>query len=106
MHAFDTLKLAQRLRDEVKFSPEQAEKAASVLSDTFADWHGSQELASKADLSMAVISLKSDLETRLADLRGDLEIKLSENKTDIIKWVVGIGFAQVAMILAVLKIHT
>lgn len=91
---FDTLKLAQRLRDEVKFSPEQAEKAASVLSDTFADWQGKQELATKADLSALRNDLAALIETRLAD-----------TKTELVKWVVGIGFAQTAMILTVIKLH-
>jgi len=89
---FDTLKLAQRLRDEVKFSPEQAEKAAAVLADAFADWQEKQDLATKADLAAGLTAVRADL---------------SETKIEIIKWVVGIGFAQVAMILlAVLKLHS
>jgi hypothetical protein len=35
---FDTLKLAQRLRDEAKFPPEQAEQFAAILSDVFGEW--------------------------------------------------------------------
>ena len=35
---FDTLKLAQNLRDRAKFSPEQAEQTAVVLAETFGDW--------------------------------------------------------------------
>ena len=95
---FDTLKLAQRLRDEVKFPPEQAEKAASVLADTFTDWQGQQEVATKADIN----SLKNDV----AGLESRVDVKLAELKNEIIKWVVGIGFAQVAMIIAALKLHS
>ena len=98
---FDTLKLAQRLRDEALFEPRQAEKAASVLADTFADWQGSQELATKTDLGL----FRSDLATGLTSLKGEFETKLAETKAEIIKWVVGIGFAQIAMILTVLKLH-
>lgn len=47
---FDTLRLAQRLRDEAKYSPEQAEKVAAVLSDTFGDWQERQQVATKTDL--------------------------------------------------------
>lgn len=40
------------------------------------------------------------------DLRheaGELRREMAEIKTELIKWVVGVAFAQVAMILAVLK---
>jgi nucleoside-diphosphate-sugar epimerase len=96
MHAvaFDTLKLAQRLRDEVKFPPEQAEKAASVLSETFGDWQNQQELATKADLSAAIEQLRLSAKTDLA-----------ETKADLIKWVLGIAFAQTGLLLGVFKLH-
>ena len=76
---FDTLKLAQSLRDRAKFTPEQAEQTAVALAETFSDWQLQQQLVTKNDLA--------------------------ETKADIIKWVVGIGFAQMAMLLAVLRIH-
>ena len=55
----------------------------------------------------------SDLTTKadLAELRNEMKLefaavrrKMAETKTELIKWVLGIGFAQVAMILAVLKL--
>jgi hypothetical protein len=50
----------------------------------------------------------SDLATKadIADLRREMATKaeLAEIKAELIKWVVGVGFAQVAMILAVLKL--
>ncbi|MGO9172213.1 MAG: hypothetical protein ACLP7P_09640 [Rhodomicrobium sp.] len=96
MHAvtFDTLKLAQRLRDEAKFPPEQAEKAASVLADTFGDWQNQQQLATKADLTAAIEQLRLSAKTDLA-----------ETKAELIKWVLGIAFAQTGLLLGVLKLH-
>ncbi len=91
---FDTLKLAQRLRDEAKFPPEQAEKAASVLADTFNDWQGQQQLATKADLTTGLATTKAELMTTLA-----------QTKADLIKWVVGFGFAQTGFLYGVLKLH-
>jgi hypothetical protein len=92
MHAitFDTLKLAQRLRDEAKFPAEQAERAASVLADTFGDWQGQQQLATKTDLEQLRLSTKTDL---------------AETKAELIKWVLGIAFAQTGLLLGVLKLH-
>ncbi len=50
----------------------------------------------------------SDLATKadIADVRREMATKaeLAEIKAELIKWVVGVGFAQVAMILAVLKL--
>jgi anti-sigma28 factor (negative regulator of flagellin synthesis) len=50
----------------------------------------------------------SDLATKadIADVRREMVTKaeLAELKAELIKWVVGVGFAQVAMILAVLKL--
>lgn len=50
----------------------------------------------------------SDLATKadIADVRREMATKaeLAELKAELIKWVVGVGFAQVAMILAVLRL--
>lgn len=61
----------------------------------------------KADLSALAASTKSDLANVKADLDlklASVELKVAEAKADTIKWVVGVGFAQVATILAVLKL--
>ena len=87
---YNALKLAQRFRDNAKFSPEQAEQAAMAVAESFAEWQEAQELATKSDV-------------RESELR--LETRMAEIKVDLIKWVVGTGFAQAALILAVLKLH-
>ena len=46
----------------------------------------------------------SAVERAIERVRHELEVKLAEGKADTIKWVVGMGFAQVAMILAVLRL--
>ena len=88
MHAvtFDTLRLAQRLRDEAKFPPEQAEKAASVLADTFSDWQSQQRLATQDDIQK-------------------LQMLIEQKASDTIKWVVGLMVAQTGLLLGVLKMH-
>ena len=56
------------------------------------------ELDSKLDRA------RSDLELAIEKVRDDLELKFAEGKAETIRWVVGAGFAQVAMILAVLRL--
>lgn len=80
---FDTLKLAQTLRDKAKFSSEQAEQTASALAEAFGDWQDKQQLVTKADLAVA----------------------LAEIKTDLIKWLIGVSVAQGTLIIALLKFH-
>ena len=48
----------------------------------------------------------SDLATKgdLAALRAELKTDSAELKAELIKWVVGIGFAQIATIIAILKL--
>lgn len=82
--AFDTLRAAKRLK-ELGFDERQAEGVADMLRE-----------AREVDLSQ--LATKSDL----ANLATRVE--LAELKADLIKWVVGIGFAQVATILTVLKL--
>jgi hypothetical protein len=75
---FDTLKLAQRLRDEAKYTPEQAESTASVLSDTLAEWRELQELATKSDINI----LRADIEKQTNELKtgiSTLHVKIEGN---------------------------
>jgi basic membrane lipoprotein Med (substrate-binding protein (PBP1-ABC) superfamily) len=48
------------------------------------------------DIDLSNIATKTDI----ADLRREM----AEIKAEVVKWVVGVGFAQVATILAVLKL--
>ena len=44
------------------------------------------------------------VEQAVERVRHELEVKFAEGKAETIKRVVGVGFAQVAMILAVLRL--
>jgi basic membrane lipoprotein Med (substrate-binding protein (PBP1-ABC) superfamily) len=48
------------------------------------------------DIDLSNTATKTDI----ADLRREM----AESKAELVKWVVGVGFAQVATILAVLKL--
>ena len=67
------------------------------------------DLATKADLA----ALRAEMATNgeLAGLRNEMKLEfanvrreIAEMKTELIKWVLGTGFAQVAAILALLKL--
>jgi hypothetical protein len=66
-----------------------------------------QALRQVQQLDLSDLTTKADL----AELRNEMKLEfaavrreMAETKTELIKWVLGIGFAQVAMILAVLKL--
>jgi hypothetical protein len=54
------------------------------------------DLATKAD----VAATRADLHQEIGDVRREM----AEMKAELVKWVVGVGFAQVATILAILKL--
>lgn len=94
---FDTLALAQALRDEAGYDQKQAEGTAKVFARLLV-----ADLTTKGDLSEAKTALKTDIgdiRTDIARVKADLEIRLAETKADLLKWVVGaIGFQTVVII--------
>ena len=69
------------------------------------------DMATKADLAAvrADMATKADLAAVRADMATKVDLaevrrEMAEMKVELIKWVVGVGFAQVATILAVLKL--
>ena len=81
---FDTLAYVKTLRDagvEEKQAEAQATALATVLKSSATD------LATKSDLDLLKAELKRDL---------------SETKAELIRWVVGIGFLQSALIIGIL----
>lgn len=84
---FDTLAYANKLK-QAGFSDKQAEAQSEALAEIF-----DYQAATKKDLQ--------DTETRLI---AQFDVKMSEMKSDIIKWVVGLFFAQSALMISFLKI--
>ncbi|HVH81078.1 MAG TPA: hypothetical protein VM782_16895 [Stellaceae bacterium] len=60
-----------------------------------------QALRRVQDIDLSNLANKSDL----AELRATMATKadLAEVKADLLKWFVGVAFAEIAMILAILK---
>ena len=72
------------------FSEQQVEALAEYFDE---------QMATKADLS----AVEARLEATLHRVRAELETKIEQTRSDTIKWVVGVAFAQAAIILAVLR---
>jgi len=87
--AFDTHAFVKRLHD-AGFTDAQAETLTAlhqeIVNATLEQVH-QKELASKQDLK----------ETELR-----LELKIAETKSELIRWIVGAGFLQTALIAALL----
>ncbi len=62
--AFDTLKLARRLREQAGFTPEHAEAASEALAEAI----GGAELVTKTDLQIALRDLEQRLTIKLGSM--------------------------------------
>ena len=50
------------------------------------------------------LELAHGLDAKIDGVEHRLELKISDVKTDLIEWMVGISFAQVALMLTVIKL--
>ncbi len=76
--AFDTLKLAQALRDRGRMPAEQAEGIAGALADATED-----RLVTKADLTQATDGLQGEHQKVWTELKGELQEVRTELKSEI-----------------------
>ena len=87
---FDTLKFANKLK-AAGILPEHAEAEAEALAEILDI--NLKELATKQDL----VLVKKDLHE--VELR--LKAEIAETKSELIRWVVGIGFLQTTLIVGI-----
>lgn len=100
--ALDTHEVVKDLK-AAGFNDDQAEAVTRALSK--ARDIDLSNLATKADLTN--VATKADLANfaTKADLANlATKVELAELKAELIKWVVGIAFAQIATIVAILKL--
>ncbi len=130
--AFDTLKLARKLRDTAEMTQVQAEGVADALAEAMSG----AELATKPDLGEVKAELKGDIAEVKAELKGDIAdvkaelaavkaelradlvevehhleakianvlVALADAKTDILRWVFAAVVGQTALIVTLLKV--
>ena len=107
---FDTLKLARSL-ESAGFAPKQAQDTSAAIAQSFSEWQGSIDLATRDDIRKLELELqKLEARTQADALR--LETRIVENAmlierkaADTIRWVFGISVAQASLIIAFLKMH-
>ena len=83
------------------FSEQQVEALAEYFDE---------QMATRADLNAGLAAVRADLsaaearlEATIRQTRAEVEVKIEQARSDTIKWVVGVAFAQVAMIFAMFK---
>lgn len=86
---FDTHLFVRKLRD-AGISESQAEVITEVMRDAVS----SADVATKTDVE----SIRKDMEILRAELKKDI----AETKSELVRWVVGAGFLQTALIAALL----
>lgn len=117
--AFDTLKFANRL-ESVGISRPQAIAEAEVLSEIFdlnlRNLATKDDLASTAkDLQQEISGLRKDMDNKFVNLeqrmvasnealRKDMNNELSNLKFEIVKWIIGLAFAQTGLIFGLMKL--
>jgi hypothetical protein len=74
------------------FSREQVEALGRLIET---------QAATKPDIGGLELKLAA-LELKVAQVKADLEIKIADTKSELIEWVVGVGFAQVATLIGAL----
>jgi septal ring factor EnvC (AmiA/AmiB activator) len=97
---FDTLAYANKLK-QAGVPDKQAEAQSEALAEIF-----DYQAATKKDLQDLETRLSTKIDGKISEVEikiSQLEIKISEIKTEIIKWVVGLFFAQSALMISFLK---
>jgi hypothetical protein len=106
---FDTLAYANRLKEAgvpEKQAEAQSEALAEVLDSQIATKKDLLELEAntKKDLVELEANTKKDLVELEARLSARIDNKTMEMKIDLIKWMVGLLFAQTALLTSLFKL--
>ena len=94
--AFDTYAFIRKLKDS-GISEEQARAQVEALSTAFEQFQGEThftDLADKHDIR--------ELELKIELVKAELKRDMAETKADLIRWIIGAGFLQTALIAGLL----
>jgi gas vesicle protein len=107
--AFDTLKLARKLRDTAHMSQEQAEGIADALAEAMSG----AELATKADITSLkneiksdLTSLKNEIKSDVADIKGKIKSDIADVKTDIANAKTDVFKSVMALIIGAVVLNS
>lgn len=94
--AFDTYAFIRKLK-ESGITEEQARAQVEALSTAFEQFQGEThftDLADKHDIR--------ELELKIELVKAELKRDMAETKADLIRWIIGAGFLQTALIAGLL----
>jgi hypothetical protein len=93
--AFDTLKMVERFQS-AGFSAEQAKMTATVLAEVIGaeDARIADRFSTKQDVALELAGIRSDIDA----LRHEMKTMIADTKADLVRWVVGVGLLQMALI--------
>lgn len=91
--AFDTYAYIRKLKDS-GITEEQACAQVEALSLAFEQF--------QSELHLSESATKQDVREAVRESELKLELKIAETKADLIRWIVGAGFLQTALIAALL----
>ena len=114
-------------RDEPKFEKagfpiKQAQDMAAAQAEAFAEWQNQQQLATRDDIQKLEAATRLEMQKleermnnrfaevnqRFAEVNGrfaEVNQRIVEKGSEIIKWVVAMGFAEAGFLFGVLKYH-
>ncbi len=116
--AFDTLEYSNRLQAG-GIPREHAEAIVQANVKALKDLVEMQQLVTKNDLALAkneleaqitetrnnleaqITETRSNLEARIVETRNTLEMKLADSKHELLKWIIGLAAAQIALMAAI-----
>ncbi len=100
---FDTLAFAKKLESS-GMAVKHAEGVSEALSDVFDK--SRETAATKQDVTLSENSTKQEINLLKAELnivKSELKSDISKSKSEMIMWIVGLLFAQTAIIISIIK---
>ncbi len=91
--AFDTYAFIRKLK-ESGITEEQARAQVEALSLAFEQF--------QCELHLSESATKQDVREAVRESELKLELKIAETKSELVRWIVGAGFLQTALIAALL----
>lgn len=98
---FDKLAYVDRLK-----AAGMGEREARALADGL-DQALREEVATRADLAAVRTDLAADIaavRTDLAAVKHELQVEIQTVKHDMLRWMVGVAFAQVGLTVAIIRL--
>jgi hypothetical protein len=96
------------LRLKPAFNDEQAEALARLIDENLATKQDIAEVkrdieALRVELKRDIESLRKDMTESLDSRAKDLQLEIEKVRSDVTRWVVGMGFATIGVLFALIR---